>query len=205
MQEYSEELYRLTSALNDRFGDGDSLNLAVLLSRGCCGESVAYEDIDIAPESRDDIILLAYEEKLLLPLKSLGGSAWGDRVLTLCEGERYYLPRVVRSAVQTAKETGEWSFACAAEECLKESAVIDEREVSLLLNALQIAAPGGKFDVGEIREARTILNIKFDMHDTIDLLVRCGLISPCTQRSLYTGLAQYEVHPCLYWDSRHVS
>jgi hypothetical protein len=175
-----------------------------LLSLGCGNESIAYEDIDLSPESRDDAILLAYEERLLLPLKSLGGSAWGDRVLTLGVGERYYLPKVVRSAVQSAKETGEWSFIYAAGECLKESGIIDEGEVSLLLNALRMAAPGGKFDVGDMQESCTILNINMDMHDTIDLMVRCGLISPCTQRSLYAGLAQYEVHPCLYWDSQHV-
>jgi len=44
-----------------------------------------------------------------------------------------------------------------------------------------------------------------DMHDMLDRLVRCGVASPATQRSLYTGAAKFEMHPCLYWEGREGS
>ena len=116
-----EALRRLTDALSGRFAAEEASNLAVLLSRCCCSDSICYEEIDIHPELKDDIILQAYEERLLLPMRSLRGSSWEDRILTFTDDERYHLPRVAKLLVERAWETGEWDSACALREVLRES------------------------------------------------------------------------------------
>jgi hypothetical protein len=42
--------------------------------------------------------------------------------------------------------------------------------------------------------------IDCDLHDIIDIFVIFGMMSPCPQKSLITGLSWYEINPTLYWD-----
>jgi hypothetical protein len=44
-----------------------------------------------------------------------------------------------------------------------------------------------------------------DLHDIIDIFVICGIMSPCPQKSLLTGLSWYEINPTLYWDKTFLS
>ena len=47
--------------------------------------------------------------------------------------------------------------------------------------------------------------IEGDLHDVVDILVICGIMSPCPQKSLLTGLSWYEINPSLYWDKAFLS
>ena len=44
-----------------------------------------------------------------------------------------------------------------------------------------------------------------DLHDIIDVCVIFGIMSPCPQRSLMTGLSWYEINATLYWDETFLS
>ncbi len=46
------------------------------------------------------------------------------------------------------------------------------------------------------------MGLEMDIHDTLDRFVRCGILSPQTQRSLHTGFSKYEMNPSLYWKSK---
>ena len=44
-----------------------------------------------------------------------------------------------------------------------------------------------------------------DLHDIVDVFVICGIISPCPQKSLMTGLSWYKINSTLYWDKTFLS
>jgi hypothetical protein len=188
-----------------RFAEVEAGDLARVLWQAWGPESVCYSDLDVAPESKDDVILLACEERLLLPVRSRGGSAWADRVLSFADDERYRMPHVVRLLVEGAMATGRWDFPGAAAAALTESGESAADRVVELLYRLAAAAREREADIGVMQAASADLGVDLDMHDMLDRLVRCGIASPSTQRSLYTGVAKFEMHPCLYWEGREES
>ena len=56
-----------------------------------------------------------------------------------------------------------------------------------------------EIEVGIMQMVSTKLELEMDMHDTLDRFVRCGIMSPRTQRTIHTGISWYELNPCLYW------
>ena len=49
------------------------------------------------------------------------------------------------------------------------------------------------------RAEKNDLILQLDLHDTIDLFVINGIMSPCPQKSLITGLSWYEISPAMFW------
>ena len=197
----NEEVSNLIHALNKRFVSEEAEKLAQILSCGCDNDSIFYDDIDITPEVKDDLILLAYEERMLLPMKSRLGSAWEDRILSFTEEERYHMPRIVKFLIRKAQSCGEWNCSYAVEEALVEAGENNIKEMKRFLNRLIEMAPKYELDIEIIMAIKNELGFNMDMHDILDRFVRCGIMSPRTGRSLHTGSAKYEINPCLYWDS----
>ena len=189
----------LINALSVQFSEQEAEALAVLLLRSCQSDSITYEEIKIDPELKDDIIMLAFEERVLLPMKSRRGSAWEDRILGFAENERYHIPRIVRFLVKNAQETGRWEIRHALEQSLEEAGETNVNGTISYLQTLIDRSPRFELEVGIMQTIGTELKLEIDMHDTLDRFVRCGIISPRTQRSLHTGFSKYELNPCLYW------
>ena len=148
--------------------------------------------------------MTAYEERMLLPIKSLRSSAWEDRILSFDEQELYHMPRVVRFLVQIVEETAKWNPEPAIWKALEEAGEIQVQEIVAFLNRLIALTPRCKLDVGRMHAVSADLGLKLDMHDSIDRCVRCGIMSACTQISLRSGSAEYEINRCLYWGSPQI-
>lgn len=198
-QETSKNTVNLIKALSGQFSEQEAKDLAVVLSGSCQSDSIIYEEIEIDPELKDDIIMLAFEERVLLPMKSWRGSAWEDRILSFAENERYHIPRIVRFLVKNAQETGRWEIRHALEQSLEEAGETNVNGTISYLQTLIDRSPRFELEVGIMLTIGTELKLEIDMHDTLDRFVRCGIISPRTQRSLHTGFSKYELNPCLYW------
>ncbi len=201
--ESGQNLTRLAEALAEYFPGDDAQNLAGLLSIGCKSDSVTYAGIDFADDFKPDIILLAYQERLLLPSNSMSGSAWEDKRFSFADNESYYLPRLIKLLVAKAEQTGHWDRDTALREVLKETGDSDvERSIEFLNHIIGLA---GNYHV-EVKEMQAInaeFNLCLDMHDVIDRFIRCGIMGPITQASLRTGSPTYEVHPCLRWSFKN--
>lgn len=196
----ADGLAHLKRALGARFSPADAADLAVLLSCACRSDTIVYGEIPIGAPAKDETILLAYEERLLLPMKSIRGSAWEDRILTYSEDERYHVPPVVRILVHGAQQTARWDPEWACREALT---AVGERavpQVLRLLAELRSVPPQG-IEAGIMQAVCTRLGFELDLHDVLDHGVRCGIMSPRTQRSLHTGLAKYELNPSVTWQS----
>ncbi|NQT73692.1 MAG: hypothetical protein HQ553_13130 [Chloroflexi bacterium] len=189
----------LVESLSNQFSADEARDLARLFSSSCQADSITYEELDLDAEVKDDIILLAYEERVLLPMKSRRGSAWEDRILAFTEDERYHLPRVVRFLIEDARKSSQWNIDLAIGKALGEAGENNVNNMVDYLNRVKKLSSKYEVEVGVMQVICNELNLNIDMHDTLDRFVRCGIMSPRTQRSLHTGISIYEMNPCLYW------
>jgi hypothetical protein len=191
----------LAKALSKRFPEKDAIDLAKILYLSHDRGTISYEEIDIPPELKDELLLLLHQERLLVSVRSpsRGGSAWKDRVLSLEYQERYQMPRVVWHLVERTKETGEWNIKYAEEQSLKEVGEKRIGEVAYFLSTLKMVTPDRQVTPEIMREVSGELNLVLDIHRIIDEFTRCGIISAPIEASLRSGSAQYEINPCLYW------
>jgi hypothetical protein len=195
----------LFNALLNFFSENESLLLAEFLKDNLSKETIRWEEIDIVESQKKDLILLAFEERILIPVKSRSGPAWEDKILDFRNQGRYFIPPVVKAIVNTMCETGQPSCDTAVRKTLTP---VIRKDISGFIKLLQkIIKHAGNyiFETG-------LLNIFFeetamdgDLHDILDIFVICGIMSPCPQKSLITGLSWYEINPTLYWDKTFLS
>ena len=194
----------LISALRAVFSPQEAAWMALLIrSAGTAGE-VAYQDIDLPAAIKDECILSAYEDRLLLPRMSLPGSAWEDRLLAMGDDIVYFMPRVVKALMDTASVKGVFEPAAAIRHVLSDmgaDAAGVERRLRLFLT-LQPHAKSCRIEAGLMEVIHRGTTADLDLHDVLDQFVLAGMMSPCPSRSIATGLAWYEIHPALYWGKR---
>jgi hypothetical protein len=190
----------LFNALLDFFSKSDAFLLAELLKDNLHKETIQYDEIDIKESQKKDVILLAFEERILIPVKSRSGPAWEDKILDFRNEGRYFIPPVVKAIVNTIRDTGRPSCDTAVRKIL---ANVIQEDIDGLIKLLQTTmkhAGNYTFEAGLLdiffREAA----LDSDLHDIIDIFVIYGIMSPCPQRSLMTGLSWYEINSTLYWD-----
>ncbi|MGC8999240.1 MAG: hypothetical protein ACP5JW_07655, partial [Candidatus Bathyarchaeia archaeon] len=105
-----ESLNRLREALKRRYPREQTSILAEILALASERGRISYGEINCDEETKRSLLLLAYKERLLLPVKTSEPSislSWQDRILTAKAGETYEMPNVIRHLINHTRETGE--------------------------------------------------------------------------------------------------
>ena len=191
---------RLLKTLLECFSKNDAFLLAELLNNHLHKETIRYEDIDIEESQKKDLLLLAFEERILIPVKSRSGPAWEDRILDFRDEGRYFIPPVVKAMVNTIYEVGEPSCNIAVRKILGNVIQKDICGFVELLQTTMKHAGNYFFETGLLEIFFKALTVDSSLHDIIDLFVIYGIVSPCPQKSLITGPSWYEINSTLYWD-----
>lgn len=195
----------LKNALEAQFRGQEAGHLARLFDTGLSVKTICYEHIDLPGDEKDDILLIAFEERALIPVKSSKSAAWEDRILALAPGEQYYIPGVVRILMASARDTGRLDPENAVKEALlleTSGLPVTGRQCGRLaafVESLKRHAEFHKAEVGLMKAIGRECRLSLDLHDVIDILVICGILSPCTHGPAIAGLSWYEVNPCLSW------
>lgn len=190
----------LLNVLSTVFSKDDAFLLAELLKDNLDKETIRHDEIDIVENLKKDLMLLAFEERILIPVKSRSGPAWEDKLLDFGKEGFYFIPPVVKAILDTIRETGEVSCDMAVKKVLLN---VIERDVSDFIKLLQTIMKHANnyiFETGLLNIFFREIAIDCDLHDVVDIFVICGIMSPCPQKSLMTGLSWYEINPTLYWD-----
>jgi hypothetical protein len=190
----------LFNALLIFFSKSDAFLLAELLKNNLYKETIRYDEIDIKEGKKKDLILLAFEERILIPVKSRSGPAWEDKLLDFRNEGHYFIPPVVKAMVNTIRDTGKPSCDTAVRTTL---ANVTQEDIGGFIKLLQTTmkhADNYTFEAGLLEIFFREAAVDNDLHDVMDIFVICGIMSPCPQRSLMTGLSWYEINPTLYWD-----
>jgi hypothetical protein len=194
----------LFKALLDFFSKSDAFLLAELLEKNLYKETICFDEINIKESQKKDLILLAFEERILIPIKSRSGPAWEDKILDFRNDGRYFIPQVVKAIVNTIYGTGK---PCCDDALRKTLGDVIHEDVGDLIKLLQTTmkhVDNYIFETGLLDIFFKELTVDSDLHDIIDIFVICGIISPCPQRSLMTGLSWYEINSTLYWDKTFI-
>jgi len=190
----------LFNALLIFFSKSDAFLLAELLKNYLYKETIRYDEIDIKEGKKKDLILLAFEERILIPVKSRSGPAWEDKILDFRNEGHYFIPPVVKAMVNTIRDTGKPSCDTAVRTTL---ANVTQEDIGGFIKLLQTTmkhADNYTFEAGLLEIFFREAAVDNDLHDIIDIFVIYGIMSPCPQRSLMTGLSWYEINSTLYWD-----
>ncbi len=190
----------LFNALLILFSKSDAFLLAELLKNNLYKETIRYDEIDIKESQKKDLILLAFEERILIPVKSRSGPAWEDKILDFRNEGHYFIPPVVKAMVNTIRYTGKPSCGTAVRKTLANVIQEDIGGFIKLLQTTMKHAGNYTFETGLLEIFFREASVDSDLHDIIDIFVIYGIMSPCPQRSLMTGLSWYEINPTLYWD-----
>jgi hypothetical protein len=195
----------LLNALLTVFSRNDAVLLTKLLQDNLDKEIIHHEEIDIVENQKTDLILLAFEERILIPVKSRSGPAWEDKLLDFEKGGYYFIPPVVKAILGIMCDAGEVACHEAVRKVL--STVIEKNIIDIikLLQTVMKHANNYIFETGLLDIFFKKTAIEGDLHDVVDILVICGIMSPCPQKSLLTGLSWYEINPSLYWDKAFLS
>ena len=154
----------------------------------------------IVSSQKKDLILMAFEERILIPVTSRSGPAWEDKILDFRNDGHYFIPPVVKTIVNTIYDTGK---PCCDEALRKTLGDVTHEDVSDIIKLLQTTmkhADNYIFETGLLEIFFKAAAMDCDLHDIIDIFVIFGMMSPCPQKSLITGLSWYEINPTLYWD-----
>ena len=190
----------LFNALLDVYDQSDAFLLAELLEKNLHKETIRFDEIEIKESQKKDLILLAFEERILIPVKSRSGPAWEDKILDFRNDGHYVIPPVVKALVNTIYDTGKPCCDDALRKTLGDVIHEDVGDFIRLLQTTMKHVDNYIFETGLLDIFFKELTVGIDLHDIIDIFVIYGIMSPCPQRSLMTGLSWYEINSALYWD-----
>jgi len=165
---------------------------------------ISYEEIEklIAPgEDIEEVLLLGYDWRILLPVRSSKSMEWGDRVFIPMPGEIYELPNVVRYLVWEAAGSGIWEPEKAVAAVAREMGEPAWAQVPRLVEILGEAAEGRRVTAIQIRRASNALQLGDRVDSLIADLKACGILSPALgylPEAARKRAPVYELNPCLF-------
>ncbi len=201
-----ESLNRLREALKRQFPGEQTTILATTLASASKKGKISYEEIDCNEETKQSLLLLAYKERLLLPIKTSEASmslAWQDRILVAKPGEIYEMPNVIRHLINHAKETGEWNPEIAVKKYLEEIAEPEAEKMLTVFKEMRREIINStqhpttvRITPNLIKQAAEKHTLKVNMNKLIVEFKGGGVISPCISNPSKEGIT-YEINPSL--------
>jgi hypothetical protein len=176
-----------------------SFVLAAALDRCREQETIAFEKIAaLAPDDGREVILLAWDWKLLIPRRSRQSSEWDDRIMRLEAGECFEMVNIVKFLLALAAESGTWDLSTAVRSLYRqmgepafESMLPLIKEIAKRVNYLSISGTA-------IHAACVRTGFPDRTGAMIAILKGGGVISPrlmSSSPSEKMGSPLYEMHP----------
>jgi hypothetical protein len=168
---------------------------------------VSYEEVEeVAKDDSEDVLLLGFQLRLLVPTRSARGALeWGDAVLLPKPGEMFKMPNVVNCLVEEAIRTGRWDPDNAVAKVFMIMGVSEWEEMPKLVQKLGEEAKNCKVNAIQIKRVCGEL----DLEDKVDLLIAelkgSGVLSPrlgSLNEVIREGSPLYELNPSLFVNTR---
>ncbi|MFW6428515.1 MAG: hypothetical protein ACOCY3_01355 [Desulfosalsimonas sp.] len=192
----------LTRALSVQLSEDEVPKMAELINAALQSENVYTEQIPLSGEEKQDLLRIAFEERILIPVRSLQSGSWEDRVLRFAPEEMFFMPHVARLLFENASETGFLDAETAVRRALSHHPGNHVEDSVKFLKEIGPHTKSCMAEGGLMAAVARGAKITSDVHDIVDTCVVAGIMSPCTRGSSMQGLAWYEFHPCLYWDQK---
>ena len=176
--------------------------LVVLSEKG----TVSYDDVEeISGESTEDVLLIGWKWRLLIPMRTSRSGEWDDRLLIAETGELYQIPNVVKYLIDNARFTGEWNSNIAITRLFKDMEEPAYRLIPELVRKMFEKAAEYKVNAVQIRTACREVGLEDRVDTMIAILKGSGIMSPNLAplaQVIRTGSPLYELNPCLFAENR---
>ncbi|MFO7862074.1 MAG: hypothetical protein R6U41_12710 [Desulfosalsimonas sp.] len=202
METDKNPINRLAGALSVKLSEPDCQVMAVLIDAALESENVYTEQIPLSDEEKHDYLLMAFEERILIPVRGRQTGAWEDRMLRFAVGEMFFMPHVARILFENARQTGALDSESAVRKVLSHHPARFIDHSLIFLKQIRPHTKSCMAEGGLMTAVAQGAGIETDVHDIVDNCVTAGIMNPCTRGSTLQGLAWYEFHPCLYWDGK---
>ncbi|MDZ7667295.1 MAG: hypothetical protein U5K27_18545 [Desulfotignum sp.] len=185
--------------LMNHFPEEDSRLLVYFFQNHADAECFSYKDLQLPQEEAQELLMLCFDQRVILPEKTRKGPAWEDRILTFDETAVFQIPPVVRQITRMAgsRESLQTNFLLAS--IFEELPSSDISDMAQLLTTIMANSRNRMFEAGLLDLYHKQIDARISLHDMLDLFVISGVMSPCPALSLKTGLAWYEISPVCYW------
>jgi len=175
-----DPIQRLQTALIAFLGTDElTAETGLIINNACEKGRISFSEVEeICGGNAEDVLLLCWEWRLLVPVRSSKCGEWDDRLLVLDPGEIYELPNVVKHLVNSARRTGQWDPDVALTEVFSDT---DETLRSLIPDLLKKMNGLAHFNIinaFQIRQACARANVNHSVDTLIALLKAGGVISP---------------------------
>jgi hypothetical protein len=170
----------LERAMRGTLGHGKlTSQLSQVLAYAAAKDTVSYQELkEIIKDDPEDVLLLADEWRLLLPVRTAKSSSWEDRLLMIKDGEAYEIPNIVRYVAREALEIGTWSCENAIGELFKDLGDPDSKQIAELVRSIAGEAGSHKITGNQIKMICLRLGLSNRVDSLIAELKAAGIISP---------------------------
>jgi hypothetical protein len=199
---HGDPIQGLQAALGDLLGSDElTVETALIINNACEKGRISFSEVEeICGGNAEDVLLLCWQWRLLLPVRSSKCGEWDDRLLLLDHGEIYELPNVVKHLVKSARRTSQWDPDLALTELFSD---IDETLRSRIPDLLKKMKGLSHFNIinaFQIRQACARANVNQSVDTLIAILKAGGVISPKLRALSDVAKARspvYEINPCV--------
>lgn len=140
---------------------------------------VSYEEIqEIIEDDPEEVVFLAFEWRLLLPVSTAKSSSWEDRLLLLKYGEIYEIPNIIRSLLKDGLDTGKWQPEKGILNLFKELGNPDYKQIPGLVRDVYQEAVNHRITANRIKMICLRLGLGSRVDSLIAGLKAAGVISP---------------------------
>jgi len=195
------KMTKLQEALGNFLNSEDANKLARLLGKAAESGKVSREEATrLVNDDAEDILILGYSWRLLLPTRAARTGDWEDRMLIAQPGETYQMPNVVRYLVENANRTGHWDPEKAIIEVFRNIGDPDSEKMPILVGRMASEVKGRRVSGVQIKRICTELGLGDRVDPLLSELKACGIMSP--KLSSLTDAARegtpiYELNPSL--------
>jgi len=160
---------QLEKALRRILGAGKVTGeISQVLAYASLQDTVSYQEIrEVAKDDPEDILLIAEEWRLVLPVRTAKSAAWEDRLLLARDGEVYEMPNVIRYLVKEAMQSAKWYPEKAIRELLRELRDPAWEQIPELVRAIAEKSIDHKISGNQIKRAC----LQFGLSDRVDWLI----------------------------------
>ena len=157
---------------------------------------ISYEEIEkiIGEKKIEDFLLIAEQNKLLLPLTSSRSEAWKDKLLLIRRGEKYKMPNIIKILIENLYKKGEWDTNYAIVAYFKQIGEPYWESMPDFYRMIKQKAKNNKVSAKDIKNVARSFSIEKRTGALIAELKGAGLISPFLKLAPGNKLL-YEINP----------
>lgn len=164
--------------------------------------TISYEKAEeIVGADTEDVLLVAWQWKLLIPVRTSRCGEWDDRMLIAIPGEVYEMPNISRVLVKHACYTGNWNPAQSIAEYFEFFGEPQWRLIPVLVRRLRETYPSAGINAKQIKTACQEMGFGERTDTLIAILKGAGIISPKLGSLAQVSKAQiplYELNPSIF-------